>query len=177
MADHRHHPLTARGHSAGGQHPRAADEVGDHRQAQPLAQVGEDERPLTAHPPRVPLHDLQRRAHVRGQVDLVDHQQVRAGDPGAALARDFLPLRHVDDVNRQVGQFRAEGGGQVVPAALDEDDVQIREALAASPPPPPGSWMASSRMAVWGQPPVSTPTIRPRAGPGERIRNSASSRV
>ncbi len=36
---------------------------------------------------------------------------------------------------------------------------------------------ASSRIAVCGQPPVSTPTIRSGGSTPRRVRNSASSRV
>src|SRR4051794_23634788 len=65
---------------------------------------------------------------MRGEVDLVDDQQVAAGDPGAALPGDLVPGGDVDHVNREVGQFGAEGGGEVVAPALDQDQVQIREA-------------------------------------------------
>ena len=55
---------------------------------------------------------------MRGEIDLVDHQQVGTGDAGAAFARDFLALRHVDHVDRDVGELRAEGGGEIVAAAI-----------------------------------------------------------
>src|SRR5205823_1771664 len=66
-------------------------------------------------------------ADMRGQVRLVDHQQVGPGDAGAALARDLVAARDVDDVDAQVRQLGAEGRGQVVAAALDDDQVQLRE--------------------------------------------------
>ena len=78
----------------------------------------------------VAVHHLQRRADVRRQVGLVDDEQVGPGDAGAALARDLVAAGDVDDVDGQVGQLGAEGGGQVVAAALDEDEVERREACA-----------------------------------------------
>ena len=48
--------------------------------------------------------------------------------PGPALARDLVAGRHVDDVDGEVGEFRAEGGGEVVAAALDEEQFERREA-------------------------------------------------
>jgi CubicO group peptidase (beta-lactamase class C family) len=69
-------------------------------------------------------------ADERREVDLVDHQQVGAGDAGAALARDLVAGGDVDDVDRQVGQFRAEGGRQVVAAAFDQDQVEPGKRVA-----------------------------------------------
>jgi hypothetical protein len=40
---------------------------------------------------------------MRRQVGLVDDEQIRAGDAGAALARDLLALGHVDHVDGEVG--------------------------------------------------------------------------
>src|SRR6185436_9001446 len=69
-------------------------------------------------------------ADVGREVDLVDDEQVGAEDAGAALPRDLLALRHVDDVDGGVHQLRTEGGGEVVPAALHEDQLEVGEALA-----------------------------------------------
>src|SRR5690606_28467152 len=80
-----------------------------------------------AHPLRVAVHHLKARADQRGEVDLVDHQQVRAGDARAALAGDLVAGRDVDDVDGDVRKFRAEGGGQVVAAAFDQDQVEVGE--------------------------------------------------
>ena len=41
-----------------------------------LFQVGHDERPFAPHPLRVDVHLIQRRADMRREIDLVDHQQV-----------------------------------------------------------------------------------------------------
>ena len=105
------------------------DERDDVGQALPGLQVGEHERPLAAHPARVAVHHLERRADHRREVDLVDDQQVRARDARPALARDLVARRDVDHVEREVGQLGAERRGEVVAAALDEHDVEVAEAL------------------------------------------------
>ena len=73
----------------------------------------------------VPAHHLEVGPDQRGQVDLVDHQQVGAGDAGAALARHLVPAGHVQHEDLGVHQPVAEGGGQVVPAALDQHQVRV----------------------------------------------------
>ena len=86
----------------------ALRDVGD---AIARAQVRHHERPLPAHPGRIPPHDLQRRADIRREVDLVDHQKVGARDARPALRRDFVAGGDVDDVDGQIGQFRRECRG------------------------------------------------------------------
>ena len=44
--------------------------------------------------------------------------------PGPALARDLVAAGHVDHVDREVGQLAAELRGQVVAAALDEQQIR-----------------------------------------------------
>ena len=63
-------------------------------------------------------------ADERREVGLVDRQQVGAGDAGAALARDVVAGGDVDHEDLHVGQRGREDRGQVVAAALDEDDVE-----------------------------------------------------
>src|SRR5574343_788463 len=114
------------------QHAAVFDEGDDFAQALQGFEVGH--HPGTrfgvgAHACGVLLHHLQIGAHMRGQVGLVDDEQVALGDAGAAFARDFFACGHVDHVDRQVRQLGAEGGGQVVAAAFDEHDVGIREFL------------------------------------------------
>src|SRR5580700_9824319 len=94
----------------------ALDERRDLGDAGAGANVGEYERSVAAHLAGVSVHDFEARADVRCEVDLVDHQQVAAGDAGAALAGDLVAGGDVDDVYGQVGQFWAECGGEVVAA-------------------------------------------------------------
>src|SRR5262245_27893983 len=56
--------------------------VDDVREAGACLEIREDERAIAAHRLRVARHDVEAGADVRRQIDLVDHQQVRAGDAG-----------------------------------------------------------------------------------------------
>ena len=69
-------------------------------------------------------------ADVGREVGFVDDEKVGAGDAGAAFARDVLAGGGVDDVDREVCKFGREGGGQVVAAAFDQDQVEVGEGLA-----------------------------------------------
>ena len=99
----------------------------------PSAQVGHHIGPAAgvqrAHAPGVGFHHRQVGADMRREVGLVDDQQVALGDAGPAFARDLLATGDVDHVQRQVRQLGAEGGGQVVAAGFDEDDVGVGEAV------------------------------------------------
>src|SRR5262245_21783322 len=68
----------------------ASDPRDDVLQSVARLQVGEDERPRPAHHPCVARHHAEIGAHVRREIDLVDDQQVRSCDAGAALARDLV---------------------------------------------------------------------------------------
>ncbi len=60
-----------------------------------------------------------------GDVDFVDDQQVGFGDAGAAFAGDFVTGGHVDHVEGQVAQLRAEGSGEVVAAGFHQHQFQV----------------------------------------------------
>ena len=66
---------------------------------------------------------------MRRKVNLVDDEQVGAGDAGAALARNLVAARHVNDVDGDVHELGAEGRREVVAAALDEDEFQARQGV------------------------------------------------
>ena len=116
----------------GGEQALAFDEVDDIGQPLPGLLVREHEGARAAHPARVAVHDLERGAHQRREVDLVDHQQVAARDARPALARDLVAGRDVDDIDRQVRKLGRESRRQVVAAGLDEDDVQPGKARIES---------------------------------------------
>ena len=49
--------------------------------------------------------------------------------PGPAFARNFVSARHVDDVDRCIDKLRTETRGEVVAAAFQKHDVEIRKPL------------------------------------------------
>lgn len=49
--------------------------------------------------------------------------------PGPPL-RGIFSFRHVDDVDSEIRQLRAEGGAQVIAAAFYKDEIEIAEFLA-----------------------------------------------
>ena len=110
------------------EHALRLDEGNDALEAFARLEVREHERPRAAHALRVAVHDLERGADHRREIDLVDDQQVALGDAGAALARDLVAGRHVDHVQRQIRQLRAEGGREIVAARLDQNEVEPGEA-------------------------------------------------
>ena len=55
------------------------------------------------------------------------------GDAGTAFSRDFVPARHVDDVDGTVHQLGTETGREVIPAAFDEDDIEVGKPLREAP--------------------------------------------
>ena len=108
-----------------------------------------------------------------GEIDFIDDQQIRPRNARAAFGGNFVSARDVDDVDRQIGEFRREGGGEIVAAGFistrsSAGNFARMSATAAR------FIEASSRIAVCGQPPVSTPTMRSAASEPERTRNSAS---
>lgn len=98
-----------------------------------LLDLRKHRRTPLAHLPSVPLHDTQVGADGLGQVRLVDDEQIALRDAGAALARHLVPAADINHVNDKVGQLPAVVGGEVVAAALNEQqvgaelDVQVLE--------------------------------------------------
>src|SRR6187399_2500135 len=71
--------------------PRRQYVVRDLAKADTVQHLGEDKRPVAAHPARVAFHDAEVRTHERGQVGLVDDQQIGLRDARPALARYLVP--------------------------------------------------------------------------------------
>ena len=80
----------------------------------------------------VALHDGEVGADVRREIGLVDHEQIALRDAGAALARHLVAAGDVDHVDRVVDELAAVLRGEVVAAALDEQQLGLR-----SPPSAP----------------------------------------
>ena len=139
-------------------------------------QVGEHGRALGTGRGEVAAHALEVGADVRREVDLVDDEQVGLDEPEAALARDVVAGRDVDHVEPVVDEIGGEGGGEVVAAGLDQDDVE-RAVLALESLGGVDVQDGSSRIAVCGQAPVSTPTTSSGAISPPACSRSASSFV
>jgi hypothetical protein len=109
--------------------PGVDDVGGDGVDADGVFDLGEDDGPLAAHAAGVAGHDVEVGADGGGEVGLVDDQEVALGEAGAAFARDLVAAGDVDDLDREVGEFAAEAGGEVVAAGLDEEEVGAELAM------------------------------------------------
>ena len=103
----------------------------DHRlQTHAALEIGEDR---WAFPFRirvgVPFHHGQIGADQGREVDLVDDEEARSGDPRSSLPGDLVPPGHVDDVDPAVHELGAEACRQIVAAAFDEEYVEVGESL------------------------------------------------
>ncbi len=87
-----------------------------------VSQVGEAETALPPHPERVALHHLERGSDVRRQVDLVDHEEIGAGDSRPSFAWDLVAASDVDHVDPDIDQVGAERRRQIVTSAFNEND-------------------------------------------------------
>jgi hypothetical protein len=59
------------------------------------------------------------------EVDLVDHEKVRARNARTSLGGDLVAGRDVDHINREVRKLRREGGGEIVATGFDQDHVEV----------------------------------------------------
>src|SRR5262245_23151980 len=87
-------------------------------QAAAALEVREDEWPLTAHHSGVACHDVEARADMPREVDLVDDEEIRARHAGTPFARDLVAAGDVDDIHRRIDQLGAEAGGEIVATRL-----------------------------------------------------------
>ena len=81
----------------------------DLRHALFLHEIREQKWPRSAHFLRVALHDAEVSTDIGGSILLVDDEQVGTRDARAALARNLVAFRYIDDKDCGIGQFRAEG--------------------------------------------------------------------
>src|SRR5262249_26443505 len=79
-------------------------------------EVREEEWAFTAHHPGVAGHDVEARTDVRGEVGLVDHEEIRTGHARTPLTRDLVAPGDVDHIDGRVHELGAEAGRQVVAA-------------------------------------------------------------
>src|SRR5262249_36169604 len=83
---------------------------------------------IASHLSGVAFHDAEVGAHERCEIGVVDQEKVGLRDPGAAFPRDLVATRHVDDVDREVGQLAAELSGEVVAPAFYEQEFRMKPA-------------------------------------------------
>src|SRR2546425_2458540 len=95
-------------------------------QARAALEVREDEWLVTAHQLGVARHDVEARADVWCEVDLVDHEEIGTRHARTAFAWDLVAAGDVDDVYGRVDQLGTEAGRQLVAAGLQKHDFQIR---------------------------------------------------
>src|SRR6266581_7492114 len=88
--------------------PGVGDVADDLLHTDSVLHLREYKRAVAAHLLRVALHHFQIRTHSLREVGLVDDEQVALRDPGAALPRNLVATRDVDDLNREVREFPAE---------------------------------------------------------------------
>lgn len=93
------------------------------------AQVCEQKGAFAAHDFGIAGHDLQVRADVGREVGFVNKQQIAVADGRPALAWDFVALGDVDDIDEGVDEFRGKGGGEVVAAAFDQNELGVGMAV------------------------------------------------
>ena len=87
--------------------------------------IGENVGPIRALRFCIAVHDFERRADVRRQVDFVDDEQIGANDAGAAFARDLVATRYINDVDRNIRQIGTERGREIIATTFDEDQIDI----------------------------------------------------
>ena len=96
----------------------------DRRRALGRRERHEHRRQVAALRRGVPLHDAEIGVHQVRDVDLVDHEQVRAGHAGPALARHLVAAGDVEHEQLHVDEPLGEREREVVAAALDEHQVE-----------------------------------------------------
>jgi hypothetical protein len=98
-------------------------------QAHPVFHLRENEGAAAAHLLRIPIHHGKIGADRGREVGLVDHQQIGLGDSRAPFARDFVPARDVDDLDRIIRQLATEACGQIVATGFEQQYVRTEAAM------------------------------------------------
>jgi hypothetical protein len=111
------------------EHSALDDKADDSVGACARLEIGEHERLVATHPARIAVHDFERGADHRREVDLVDHQQVGLGDAGPPLRGILSPAATSITYRVKVGELRRERRGEVVAAAFDKHHVEVAESL------------------------------------------------
>src|SRR5262245_40092278 len=106
------------------------DEPHDFADTLAAQEIGEDERPCAAGQFGVSLVHGEIDADIRGEVSLVDDQQIGAGDGGPALPGDLFALADTDRIKGEISKIGGEGRGKIVATRFDEHDIEFRMTAA-----------------------------------------------
>lgn len=85
--------------------------------------LGEDKWAVSAHLFGVTSHNGEVGADGWSQVGFVNDEEIGLRDARAAFAGNLVSARNINDLNRVIGQFAAETGGQVIPARFQKQKV------------------------------------------------------
>ena len=77
----------------------------------------------------VAVHHAEVGADEWSEVDFVDDEQIAETDRGAAFAGDFVSLGDVDHVDEGVDELGRKCRGEIIAAALDEDEAAVEGTL------------------------------------------------
>jgi hypothetical protein len=105
----------------------AFDEADNLVEAFAAQEVGEDIGAAFAHLLRVAFHDFEAGADMGREIGVGDDEEIGPRNGGPALAGDLFALRDRDHIDGEVREIGGEGRGEIVAAALDQDDVEIGE--------------------------------------------------
>ena len=61
------------------------------------------------------------------KIQLVDDQKIGLQDARPTFAWNIVALPHINHEHPPIDQVKREGRGKVIPAAFDEDQIEIRE--------------------------------------------------
>ena len=68
--------------------------------------LGKEKRPVLPLLQGIALHNIQIGANIGGKIGFIDHQNVRFGQRGPTFARYFFASGYINDIDRQIRQFR-----------------------------------------------------------------------
>jgi hypothetical protein len=66
---------------------------------------------------------------VRRKIDFVNNEKIRPHDARAAFPGDFVATGYVNDIDGCIGEIGAECRGQIVTAALDENQIDLSQGV------------------------------------------------
>lgn len=90
-------------------------------------EVAKQEWPRSPLGLRVSLHHAEVGPDEWGEVDLVNDEEIAGANRGSTFSWDFVSFGDIDDVNERIDQLWGKGGGEIVAAAFDEQQLETGE--------------------------------------------------